>query len=194
MARPREFDRDDALNAAIGVFWKRGYEASSMDDLMKAMKISRQSLYDTFGDKHRLYLEALGRYNNGSLGRTLACLQSGSSPLAALRSALMLYADQTDEMRTLGCFGINAVAEFGQSDIDVSAVGEASARRLEVALRATVSEAIRRGEIDPGIDEEAAAQFLAASLAGIKISAKAGASREALVNVVTMTINGLKPL
>jgi TetR/AcrR family transcriptional repressor of nem operon len=193
MARPKEFDRHQALGAAIAVFWRHGYEATSMDDLTKAMKISRQSLYDTFGDKHRLYLQALGRYNEESVSKALACLQSTASPLAALRDMLMLYANQTDEQRALGCLGINAISEFGQSDTAVSALGDASARRLEGALRATVSQARDKGEIDLGVDNEVAAQFLAASLAGIKISAKAGASRETLSNVVDMTINGLKP-
>ena len=193
MARPKEFDRDQALGAAIAVFWRHGYEATSMDDLTKAMKISRQSLYDTFGDKHRLYLEALGRYNDDSVSQALASLQSTPSPLAGLRDMLMLYADQTDDQRALGCMGINAISEFGRSDAAVFALGDVSGRRLEAALRAAVSQARDKGEIDPGVDDEAAAQFLAASLAGIKVSAKAGASRAALGNIVDMTLNSLKP-
>jgi TetR/AcrR family transcriptional repressor of nem operon len=193
MARPKEFDRDQALGAAIAVFWWHGYEATSMDDLTKAMKISRQSLYDTFGDKHHLYLEALGRYNEESVSRALACLQSTPSPLAGLRDMLMLYANQTDEQRAFGCMGINAISEFGQSDAAVSALGGVSGRRLEGALRAAVSRARAEGEIDPGVDDKAAAQFLAASLAGIKVSARAGASRETLGNIVDMTLNSLKP-
>jgi len=62
MARPKEFDRDEALQKAIGVFCDKGYAAASTDELMRAMKISRQSMYDTFGDKRRLYLEAYRRY------------------------------------------------------------------------------------------------------------------------------------
>src|SRR6267142_1909851 len=59
MARPREFDRDAAVQRAMSVFWRKGYAATSTDDLLRAMNIGRQSMYDTFGDKHRLYLEAL---------------------------------------------------------------------------------------------------------------------------------------
>src|ERR1700730_2144482 len=62
MARQKEFDRDEVLHKAMEVFWSRGYEASSIQDLVKRMGINRQSLYDTFGDKHTLYLQALDRY------------------------------------------------------------------------------------------------------------------------------------
>jgi AcrR family transcriptional regulator len=194
MARPREFDRDEALNAAIGVFWRQGYEATSMDDLLRAMKISRQSLYDTFGDKHRLYLEALARYNDESVGSILACLDSDSSPLAGLRKMLLVFSDLSEEQRPLGCMGINAIAEFGQSEPDVLAVGEVSGRRLETALRGIISQAKAKGEISAATDETAAAQFIGASLAGLKISAKAGLDRAALRNIVEMTVRGLGPL
>ena len=194
MARPKEFDREQALGAAIAVFWRNGYEATSMDDLLKAMKISRQSLYDTFGDKHRLYLEALGRYNDDSIDTVAACLSSSASPLAALRAALMLYADQSDEQRALGCMGINAIAEFGRSDKDVAKVGETSASRLDRDFRQALVAAKSKGEIDPSLDERTAAHYLTASLAGIKISAKAGMDKKTLTDVVEMIIGGLKPL
>ncbi len=165
-----------------------------MDDLLRAMKISRQSLYDTFGDKRRLYLEALGRYNDESVGNILACLESGGSPLAGLRKMLLMFSDLSEQQRPLGCMGINAIAEFGQSDPDVLAVGEASGRRLETALRSVIAQAKAKGEISAATDETAAAQFIGASLAGLKIGAKAGLGRDGLRNIVDMTVRGLGPL
>ena len=82
MARHKEFDRDETLQKAMEVFWSRGYEAASIEDLVKHMGINRQSLYDTFGDKHRLYLLALDRYREVEGRRMLdiACHCDHASP------------------------------------------------------------------------------------------------------------------
>jgi TetR/AcrR family transcriptional repressor of nem operon len=74
MARPKEFDKDEALQKAMNVFWCRGFEATSMQDVVDAMGIKRQSLYDTFGGKHQLYLAALDRYRAEQDAKLLALL------------------------------------------------------------------------------------------------------------------------
>src|ERR1700761_2243502 len=89
MARPREFDRDVALDRAIGVFWANGFAATSTEDLTAAMGIGRQSLYNAFGDKRRLYLEALGAYQARSVGGHLARLNGPVSPLEGVRDLLL---------------------------------------------------------------------------------------------------------
>ncbi|MDF2694591.1 MAG: Transcriptional regulatory protein [Labilithrix sp.] len=110
MARQKEFDRDDALGRALQVFWDKGYEATSTDDLLKAMGIGRQSMYDTFGDKHRLFIEALERYNAESSAALAERLSAGESPLTALESALFAIADESAASRARGCMGVNATA------------------------------------------------------------------------------------
>src|SRR5580698_2027100 len=88
MARPREFDREEVLAEAIKVFADHGFGGTSTDALLKAMGISRQSMYDTFGDKRRLYLEALQRYSAGSVSEIIRSLNTGPSPLKGLEAAL----------------------------------------------------------------------------------------------------------
>jgi TetR/AcrR family transcriptional regulator, transcriptional repressor for nem operon len=80
MPRPKEFDRNAAVERAMSVFWLKGYAATSTDDLLRAMKIGRQSMYDTFGDKWRLYVEALERYQQESIAGNINCLRSTTSP------------------------------------------------------------------------------------------------------------------
>jgi AcrR family transcriptional regulator len=89
MARPREFDRDAAVQRAMSVFWRKGYAATSTDDLLRAMNIGRQSMYDTFGDKHRLYLEALERYQRESIAENIRRLRSTASPLAGIEALVI---------------------------------------------------------------------------------------------------------
>src|SRR5258707_2271777 len=89
MARPKDFDRDIAVERAMSVFWSKGYAATSTDDLLQAMKIGRQSMYDTFGDKRRLYVEALERYQLESTAGNIKRLRSSASPLAGIEALLI---------------------------------------------------------------------------------------------------------
>src|SRR5213075_2124987 len=85
MARHKEFDRDEALQKAMEVFWSRGYEAASIQELVEHMGINRQSLYDTFGDKHALYLKALDRYREVESRKLFELLGRGGSVKKAFR-------------------------------------------------------------------------------------------------------------
>src|SRR5246127_5397194 len=89
MARPKEFDRDVAVERAMSVFWSKGYAATSTDDLLQAMKIGRQSMYDTFGDKRRLYVEALERYQRERVAENIRRLRSTASPLAGIEALVI---------------------------------------------------------------------------------------------------------
>src|SRR6266436_1904152 len=113
MARHKEFDKDEALHKAMEVFWSRGYKAASIEDLVKHMGINRQSLYDTFGDKHALYLQALDRYSALEGRKLLLLLEGDGSVKGALRR---LFAGVVEgslcagERR--GCFMGNAMSEL----------------------------------------------------------------------------------
>lgn len=193
MARPKAFDRDEVLQAATAVFWAKGYEAASTDDLLRAMGISRQSLYDTYGGKRALYLEALARYNADSLAKRIAILKGPASPLAGLSDFLTDLATEPAEQRALGCMGINAICEFGQSDPDVTASGAAGSGALQAALEGALRAAKARGEIAAEIDEAAAGRFLQITLTGLKVYARSGAAPEALREIAAFAVQTLKP-
>src|ERR1700749_792118 len=113
MARHKEFARDEALHRAMEVFWSRGYEAASVGDLVKHMGINRQSLYDTFGDKHSLYLQALDRYREVEGGKLFELLESSGSVRGALRRLFEGVVECSlggGERR--GCFVGNAMSEM----------------------------------------------------------------------------------
>jgi TetR/AcrR family transcriptional regulator, transcriptional repressor for nem operon len=193
MARPRAFDRDIALDAALDVFWRNGYEATSTDDLRYAMGIGRQSLYDTFGDKRRVYLESLERYQTRSVDLLVAQLRGGPSPLAAIRAVVSTFASASAEERALGCMGVSAICDFGSADDDVAALSAAAAARLHDAFETALREGIRAGEVRPSLDPHAGSLFLQSLLLGLKVSAKAGASPESLRDVANVALEGLTP-
>jgi TetR/AcrR family transcriptional repressor of nem operon len=192
MARPREFDRETALQEAIKVFSDHGYEGSSTEMLLRGMGIGRQSLYDTFGDKRRLYLEALQHYNAGSIAELIRALNAGPSPLDGLEAALVAFASRPAIEAALGCMGVGAICEFGRSDPEITLLTEASGRTLLVALERVVAEAKAAGQAGVGVDPRVAAQFIVATLSGLKVAARGGATAPMLRDIARMAIRSLR--
>jgi TetR/AcrR family transcriptional regulator, transcriptional repressor for nem operon len=160
MARPKEFDQEKALHRAISVFSQKGFAATSTDDLMHAMDVGRQSMYDTFGDKRALFLKALEVYVAESVRAINVELQTPGSPLAAVRRALIHFAERKDLSSTDGCMGINAICEFGMRDEDVTQITRSAARVMRHTLMDTLRRAQLEGELDAHTDIESLARFL----------------------------------
>jgi TetR/AcrR family transcriptional repressor of nem operon len=192
MARPKEFDRDSALQEAVNVFCNHGYEGTSTDDLLHAMRISRQSLYDTFGDKRQLYLEALQQYVANSVAEQIRALNSGTSALTGLEAALLAFGSKAVSPEALGCMGIGAICEFGVSDREVAALIATADKTFQSSLERRIREGKASGEISAEVDPRAAAQFIKATFAGIKIAARGGASAATLREIAQMAIRSLK--
>lgn len=192
MARTKVFDPGQALEAAMRVFWEKGYESTSLDDLLRAMGIGRQSMYDTFGDKKQLYLAALEHYaatGGAELKRRLA---AGPSPLGAVEGFLREVASVSDVQRALGCLAVNAVAEFGKADPEVAAFNERSERLTETLFADALARARAAGELGAEVDPGAAAHFLHNTIRGMRISAKNGASATQLGNTVGFAMAALR--
>jgi len=180
MARPKEFDIERALHRAISAFSQKGFAATSTDDLMRAMDLGRQSMYDTFGDKRALFLNALEVYVTENVRSINVELQTPGSPLASIRRALVRFAERRDLSSTDGCMGINAICEFGTRDEDVTRIIGTAAKAQRHTLMDTLRRAQREGELAARTDIESLADFFEATLAGIRIAAKAGKTRPAL--------------
>jgi TetR/AcrR family transcriptional repressor of nem operon len=192
MARPKQFDREDALTKAIDVFRKYGYASASTDVLLESIGIGRQSLYDTFGDKRRLYLEALRRYNSESVSAALAHVESAPTALEGIENLLLDYATRKPAEHALGCMGINSICEFGTGDSDVTEINRASGAALQSAFARALRKAKAAGEVPESLQERDAAQFILATLAGMKVHAKGGAGVPALKQIARFAIQGLK--
>lgn len=193
MARPREFNRDTALQRAIETFAQHGFEGTSTPMLLDAMKIGRQSLYDTFGDKRALYLEALRRYSDDSVGATLTAMFAHANVLQGIEQALLDFAKTASTPHGTACLGIHAVAEFGTTAEDVSGVTHALGERTLLAFESRLRDGIGRGEIAATLDPAAGAQFLLATLSGLKIAARGGAPHAVLTQIIAVAMRSLAP-
>lgn len=191
MARHKEFDRETALKKAVQVFAHSGYAGTSTDALMQAMGISRQSMYDTFGDKRKLYLEALQHYVVANVSLQIRELNAASSPIRGLEAVLNVIVSQSIAEREPKCLGISAICEFGRSDPEISMMTDTAGKTLLSALEQGISAAKAAGEIGKDIKPAAAAQFLAANLAGIRIAARGGATAQSLHEIAALALRNL---
>jgi len=192
MARPKEFDRDEALESAQAVFRQRGFSATSTDDLRLAMGIGRQSLYDTFKGKKELYLEALRKYNSDRVLGYFEIVRKAKSPIQAIEDILVSVALENPKERRLPCLGVASVCEFGTADANVSSINDAFASLMQSGLEKLVTEAKAKKLIRRSLDSGDTARYLQSTLAGMRVSARAGASPEALKSIAKMTVDGLK--
>lgn len=191
MVRPREFNREDALDSAMRVFWAKGYASTSTDDLLAAMQIGRQSLYNAFGDKRKLYLEAFEHYVHSSVAGHIERLTRGTSPLAGIKALLLGVVAEDAAQRALGCMGVNSVCEFGTTDGEINRIRAAGAKRLTAALHARVVQARLGGEIDPQIDVDETTLFLGGALQMLQVQARGGMSVASLRRMVDFTLTRL---
>ncbi|THD83226.1 MAG: TetR/AcrR family transcriptional regulator [Phenylobacterium sp.] len=188
MARPREFDVDVALDGAIGVFREHGFEGASAEMLVGAMGIGRQSLYDTFGDKWGLYRAAVRRYGMGECAAHLDALRGGGRAIDGIDALLRRVALTAHEP----CLGVGSICEFGVSRPDLAEVHAPLARTLRGAIAARVRDAQREGDVAADLDPEAAADFLVANIAGLRVAGRGGADRAALTGLADMTLKALR--
>ena len=186
MARPKEFDREKALRKAIRLFSQKGFAATSTDELMGVMDVGRQSMYDTFGDKRALFLEALEMYVMESVNSINAELEKPRSALSAIRNALVTFAKRKDLSSEEGCMGLNSICEFGQRDADVMRITSNAGRLLRKTLIRMLTKARKQPKIRSDADLDSMADFFESTLAGIRMVAKAGQSRQALRNIATI--------
>ncbi|MCX5192548.1 TetR/AcrR family transcriptional regulator [Streptomyces sp. NBC_00249] len=175
MARTKEFDPDAVLQSALELFWRRGYEATSVADLVEHLGIGRASIYATFGSKHELYLKALDRYAESVDPRLVAELSQPGPALPAVRALVRRFAAEAGsaEDRRSGCFVTNTAAELGPHDPVAARRVESSWDRLEALLHSSLVRAQAQGELPPERDPRGLARMLLVLLQGVRVVGKA---------------------
>ena len=186
MARTPEFDREQVLDAALETFWRKGYEATTLPDLLEATGLARQSLYNTFGDKRALFLESLRRYADREHGRLTEILQHGP-----VRTAIRRLFDEVvnGAQRGCGCFLVNSAAELLPRDAEVGRLVASTMGRQEKALTEALRRGVREGELHlPPKRIEQTARFLMGALQGLPMMGKAMPDSPVLRDVVAVAL------
>ncbi|MEM8856877.1 MAG: TetR/AcrR family transcriptional regulator [Chloroflexota bacterium] len=193
MARPRAFDEDKVLNRAMHLFWEKGYEATSIQDLEANIGVGRRSLYNTFGSKHALFLAALGKYTQSSDGPSFEKVCESHSAVDTIRSIFENLADDSlaDQTRC-GCFMVNSAVELAGQDEDVSKFSESAVQALTNGFYKLVRDGQISKEIPIEKDPVALAQYLTNTYLGFRVMAKMSPNKDAFSNIVNVTMQTLR--
>jgi TetR/AcrR family transcriptional repressor of nem operon len=188
MARSKEFDEERALAAAMEVFWRQGYENTSLEALMREMGIAKQSLYDTFGDKRALYLKAMAFYRertNSSLRETLTSAPTVKEGFARV---LLGMVAESREQHVRGCLLLSANMERAADDDEIARFLEDNQSEVESIFDEALRRGQRDGELPNGAETEALAKFFVVTIQGMRAMARLKSDRRALRQVAKIAL------
>ncbi len=191
MARCKAFDPDDALLGAMDVFQAKGFEATSIQDLVDRLGISRQSLYDTFGDKQALWMACLERYRQAGR-KVFAELLEGPLPLRkALGGLFQQMVDRLLSPEGRACLMAHAALERAVDDPATRACVGRNLNQLFGLFETRLRRARADGELGPAQDPAALARYFQNAIHGLQVTARSGASRDDLEGIVRVTLSVL---
>ncbi len=180
MPRTKEFDEVEVLDQALELFRTRGFKATSFEDLTSKLGVSRQSLYDTYGDKETLYETALRRYLENGLGRIRGRLAEGAPVREFFAGLFEAMIAQDCEGCSPGCLMVNSMVELAPHDARVRVLALKHAREIEGLFAARLGAAQRAGELSAEKDPGALAHYFYHTLLGLAVAARAFNERDAL--------------
>ncbi|TFW09788.1 TetR/AcrR family transcriptional regulator [Oxalobacteraceae bacterium OM1] len=192
--RTKEFEPDEIADAAMQVFWQRGYAATSVQDLVDGTGLSRSSLYSTFENKEGLYQQALRRYAAVTTAN-VELLSGPGSPHTLIRQLLVAIADnELNDPQRRGCLVANATLELAGRDEAVAELVAHNLQRLQKALEALIRRGQQAGEVAPEKNPRALARFFVNTMQGMRVLSKGTPQRlrrQSLLDVIDVALGTL---
>ena len=188
MGRSKEFDTDKALIQAMELFWSNGYEKTSIQDLLDVMGIHRKSLYDTFGDKHELYMEAVKRYQQIVERNIKKQLIQGSSIKEIIKNLFYMIIDN-ERFRKHGCLFVNMAVELSACDDEAKTRSIEHYKNIETLFYELLLQGQETGEIGANKDATMLAQYFLNSWTVIRVLGKTLNDRKVFENIIEATLS-----
>ncbi|WP_316831941.1 TetR/AcrR family transcriptional regulator [Pedobacter aquatilis] len=193
MARSKVFNETEVLDKAMNLFWQKGYNATSAQDLVDGLGISRSSLYDTYGDKHSLFVMALKQYRKERIDPVMEGLNTAVDIEAYLKQVFeAVKEDALNENRSRGCFMVNSAVELGTVDSDVAAIANDIMKDTEMLITRAIEKGQAQGIFTKTYTAQSLARFIFNSLNGLRVTMKFDASKKMFDDIVNVCLASLK--
>ncbi|MDG4720225.1 MULTISPECIES: TetR/AcrR family transcriptional regulator [Thalassospira] len=192
MARPRGFDEESVLDNAMNIFWSKGFESTSVQDLVDETGLNRASMYASFGDKKALFLRVLDHYSQKVSTERFTKLRSIEDGREAIETTFRDTAKTgCTDGKHKGCLMVNSGMELAPHDPEIAAIAHQAFRRVEDMFTAAINRGMAHGTIAKGKNIRALARFLAGSIQGVQLMSRRGADRETLDDYTTTILSTL---
>lgn len=194
MTRTKEFEQREVLEKAMHLFWARGYNATSAQDLVDGLGISRSSLYSTFGDKHQLFIKCLELYRQQMSGQLIEMINESTNIEETLRHVFqrVIHDSLTDKLNK-GCLMTNSSIELAPHDDEIAAIVAANTLDIENALKRLIEQGQQLGTITQALSASSLARFLYNNIRGLRVLAKSKKlNQEVFDEIVNTTLSILK--
>lgn len=175
MARTKEFNEDQALDKAIEIFWHKGYNGTSAQDLVMHLGLSRSSLYDTFGDKQKLFAQSLRRYQKNAQDQIIELFETSDNIKETLRDIFkQAVIESLDDRITKGCFMVNSSVELAMHDQEIAKIVKNNSEKMEEVFTNAVQKGQDLGQISKTSEARVVARFIFNNYSGIRVLARTG--------------------
>ena len=190
--RPRTYQREDAIGAAMNLFWRQGYDATSLDDLLQAMRLSKSSFYADFQSKEALYHTCLQQYQRFVVDHVRELYLQSPSLQQFLSSVFQEVVDDATSQEPKGCLIVNSAVEFGQHRKKFSAEVRTALDAVQSAFERVIREYVKQGSVSPEISPKVSAKYLTTCISGIRAMIKGGMSVKDAKAVVSKVIQSFE--
>jgi TetR/AcrR family transcriptional repressor of nem operon len=188
--RPKEFDTEEALDKAMALFWEKGYVQTSLDELVSHTGVSLYSLYNTFGDKKKLFLRVLDHYRGSVIVNLIGELNQPDASLPQLRQYFAGLVDISKRPeRQLGCLMCNTAIELSPHDSEIAQKVDQYLQQVTTALRHTLSNAVRKGELEKDTDIDALTDYFMGVVLGMCLYSRSPASSSAMEKYIETSLS-----
>ncbi len=193
MARTKVFDEEIVLNKAVNLFWEKGYNGTSAQDLVDELGISRSSLYDTYGDKYQLFKNSLLQYRKKFAGAMIEMIEKSNDYEKTLKDIFQyVVTESLQEKCSKGCFMVNSSIELAPHNSEIAEIVNDNMKDIEEALFRLIKKGQDIGQFSTSHSARSLARFIFNTISGLRVASKSGTEKKIFDDIVKVTLSALK--